>query len=136
MVCVLSLQLDFHASCLYLSKIFLQSCCQHSAVLLKASQYLLPSIPSLGAHSCPFTALLSLSFPIFVSYLPVWIVCSSVYMYMWKPCLKINIRFFIYYYLKVPVNKIDSDEILPSTRNLIKKGFVLIQGRKSVLQCD
>jgi len=36
----------------------------------------------------------------------------------------------------VPISKIDSDEILPSTKNLIKKRFVLIQRRKSVLQCD
>lgn len=135
MVHVLSFQLDFHASCLYLSKMFLQFCCQHSALLLKSAQYLLLSTLSLGAHSLSLHSFF-LSFPFF------WAICQYGFFVAQSICacgdlcLKINVGFLIYWYFKVPVNKIDSDEILPSTKNLIKKCFVLIQGRKSVLQCD
>lgn len=87
----------------------------------------------------PFTAVLSpvLSFPYFLwaiwQYELFWVqsICTRG-----SFCLKINLGIFIYLYFKVPINKIDSDGIRPSTKNLIKKCFVLIQGRKSVLQCD
>lgn len=113
---------------------FLLLCSQQSSLLLKSVlclclQYL--------TWASPFTALLTpvLSFPCFLwaiwqyGLFGVRSICTRG-----NFCLKINLGIFIYF--MVPINKIDSDEILPSTKNLIKKCYVLIQGRKSVLQYD